>query len=272
MKGGKGEITMTSIGETIAKLRHERSMTQEALAETLCVSPQTISKWENSVNLPDVQMLPLIADVFGVRVDALFGRDERPAALRPEDVCGASVEAVKRLIAGLSQTDWESREDYWTRYNNMMQEDARTRSAICQGHEVVYVREAVGALALRRPKGGWHTLLRSESAARALALLGNEDFRRALAFVLEHRMRNFTLSFLCQKAGVEDAQGLERCLMDSGLFEVKELMVDDRPLSFYGLCRDERLIPLMAALAYAAELAEWEGIFCCLYSSTDTFD
>ena len=263
---------MTSIGETIAKLRHERSMTQEALAETLCVSPQTISKWENSVNLPDVQMLPLIADVFGVRMDALFGRDERPTVLRPEDVCDAATEAVKRLLAGLSQSDWESPEAYWVRYNNMMQEDARTRSAICCGHDAVYVREAVGALALRRPKGGWHTLLRSDSAARALELLANEDFRRALAHVLEHRMRNFTLSFLCQKVGVKDKEGLERCLMDSGLFEVKELMVDDQPLSFYGLRWDEKLIPLMAVLTYAAELADWEGIFCCCYSSTDTFD
>lgn len=52
---------MTSIGEAIAKLRHDRGMTQETLAELLCVSPQTISKWENSVNLPDVQMLPLVA-------------------------------------------------------------------------------------------------------------------------------------------------------------------------------------------------------------------
>lgn len=51
---------MASIGETIARLRHEQNMTQENLAETLCVSPQTISKWENSVNLPDVQMLPFV--------------------------------------------------------------------------------------------------------------------------------------------------------------------------------------------------------------------
>lgn len=72
---------MTSIGETIGKLRRERSMTQENLAEMLCVSPQTISKWENSVNLPDVQMLPLMADVFGVRVDALLdGMSRRRAS------------------------------------------------------------------------------------------------------------------------------------------------------------------------------------------------
>ena len=264
---------MQNLGEAIAKLRHERNMTQEALAEILCVSPQTISKWENSVNLPDVQMLPLIADVFGVRVDALFGREEPHRQLLPENVGDAAVEAVKRLIAELTQSEWESREDYWTRYNAMMQEDERTRSAICRGQDVVYVREAIGALALRRPKGGWHTLLRSDSAVRTVPLLANADFRRALACVLEERMCNFTMPFLCRKAGVEDARELERCLLDSGLFEVRELIVDDRPMSFYALTNhNDKLLALFATLTYCAEFADWQGIFCCYYSSTDILE
>ena len=264
---------MTSIGETIAKLRHERNMTQEALAETLCVSPQTISKWENSVNLPDVQMLPLIADVFGVQIDALFGREEPHQQLMPEGVSDAAVEAVKRLIVGLDQSVWEGREAYWARYNGMMQEDERARSAVCCGRDVVYVREAIGALALRRPKGGWHTLLRSDSAIRAVHLLANADFRRALSCVLEHRLRNFTMPFLCQKAGVENAEALERCLLDSGLFEVRELMVDDQPMSFYALTNhNDRLLAMFAALAYSAEFTDWQGVFCCYYSNSDIFD
>ena len=264
---------MINIGETIAKLRHERGMTQENLAETLCVSPQTISKWENSVNLPDVQMLPLIADVFGVRVDVLFGRDEQPPAISSDRACDGAVEAVKRIVAGLSQSAWENREESWERYNSTMREDERMRSAILCGREVVYVRDAVGVLALRRPKGGWHTLLRSDSAIRTLNLLVNADFRRALAFVLEHGTRNFTLPFLCKKIGVEDAQALERCLIESGLFEVRELMVDEQPMSFYGLVdHREKLLALMAALTYCAEYADWAGVFCCCYSSLDTFD
>lgn len=263
---------MTSIGEIIAKLRHERGMTQESLAETLCVSPQTISKWENSVNLPDVQMLPLIADVFGVRVDALFGREEKPTIFSPERACDSAVEAVKRVVAGLGESEWESREAWWKRYNSLLREDERMRSAILCGHEVVYVREAVGALALRRPKGGWHTLLTSDSALRTINLLANADFRKALAFVLEQGVLNFTLPFLCGKIGAEDAEALECCLMDSGLFEVRELMVDERPMKFYSLVSAwERLLALMAALTYCAEYADWAGVFCCCQSSTDTF-
>ena len=65
---------MTIIGETIAQLRRERSMTQEALAECMGVTAQTISKWENSTTCPDVMLLPVLADFFGVTVDDLYGR------------------------------------------------------------------------------------------------------------------------------------------------------------------------------------------------------
>lgn len=259
---------MQNLGEAIAKLRHERNMTQEALAEILCVSPQTISKWENSVNLPDVQMLPLIADVFGVRVDALFGREDHPAACSPERACEDAVEAVKRVIAGLGKPEWESGESWWTSYNRYLHEDERTRSAVCQPGGMVYVREAIGVLALRRPAEGWHTLLQSESAARAIALLNNPDFRRALCCVLEHGMRDFTLPFLCRRAGIEDAQALEICLRDSGLFTPRELTVDDQTMAFYSLdTRNARLLPLFAALTYCAEFAGWQGVFCGYYDS-----
>ena len=63
-----------NIAASIARLRRERGMTQEALAEVIGVSPQTISKWENSTTYPDVALLPVLADVFGVSLDALFGR------------------------------------------------------------------------------------------------------------------------------------------------------------------------------------------------------
>lgn len=61
------------IGEKIAELRKSRSMTQENLAAEIGVSSQAISKWENGTNMPDIMLLPIIADVFGVTVDELYG-------------------------------------------------------------------------------------------------------------------------------------------------------------------------------------------------------
>ena len=63
-----------SIGNTILLHRKKCSMTQEALAQALNVTNQAVSKWESEQSCPDVMLLPEIADLFGISIDALFGR------------------------------------------------------------------------------------------------------------------------------------------------------------------------------------------------------
>ncbi len=62
------------IGKQIAKLRKEHGITQEELAVNVGVSTQAVSKWENG-GVPDVELLPQIADYFSVSVDFLFDRN-----------------------------------------------------------------------------------------------------------------------------------------------------------------------------------------------------
>ncbi len=64
------------IGNIIKQKRFKASMTQEQLAEKLGISPQSVSKWENEISMPDIALLPEIAEVFGVSVDELFGLNE----------------------------------------------------------------------------------------------------------------------------------------------------------------------------------------------------
>ena len=61
-----------SIGKQIRTLRQRKGVTQEAMAEVLGVSAQAISKWENSVTTPDIELLPKLAIYFGVKIDELF--------------------------------------------------------------------------------------------------------------------------------------------------------------------------------------------------------
>ena len=61
------------IGAIIKKLRTDRHIKQESFAEALGVSVQTVSRWENDVNYPDIAMLPLIAMYFHVTMDYLLG-------------------------------------------------------------------------------------------------------------------------------------------------------------------------------------------------------
>lgn len=61
------------IGENIKRLRLERDLTQEALAEFLGVTFQSISKWERGESYPDITLLPAISGFFGVSIDELMG-------------------------------------------------------------------------------------------------------------------------------------------------------------------------------------------------------
>ena len=60
------------LGKRMKDLRMKRGITQEALAGALGVTPQTVSKWENDVTMPDIALLPEISIFFGVTIDELF--------------------------------------------------------------------------------------------------------------------------------------------------------------------------------------------------------
>lgn len=67
------------IGENIRALRLQKGLTQEQVAQQLGVTYQAVSKWENGTNTPDIALLPEIAALFGVTIDALFHQDAAPA-------------------------------------------------------------------------------------------------------------------------------------------------------------------------------------------------
>ena len=62
-----------TMGQIIRRLRKERNLTQEELAEQLGVTFQAVSKWENDSGMPDISQVVPIANVFGVSTDVLFG-------------------------------------------------------------------------------------------------------------------------------------------------------------------------------------------------------
>ena len=64
------------LGNNLKKLREKKGLSQTALSEVLHVSPQAISKWENGVSDPDIEMLPKIASFFGSTIDELFDYDK----------------------------------------------------------------------------------------------------------------------------------------------------------------------------------------------------
>ncbi|MBQ8509103.1 MAG: helix-turn-helix domain-containing protein [Clostridia bacterium] len=72
------------IAETIRRLRRDKDITQEELANALGVTYQSVSRWENAQAYPDIEQIPRLAAYFGVTTDLLFGvdKDTREGKLR----------------------------------------------------------------------------------------------------------------------------------------------------------------------------------------------
>lgn len=62
-----------NISNQISDKRKSLGLTQQSLAEKLNVSFQAVSKWENGLSYPDIELIPKIATVLKTTTDALFG-------------------------------------------------------------------------------------------------------------------------------------------------------------------------------------------------------
>jgi len=62
-----------TMGQIIRRLRKEKNLTQEELAEQLNISAPAVSKWENDTSMPDISQVVPLANLFGVTTDTLFG-------------------------------------------------------------------------------------------------------------------------------------------------------------------------------------------------------
>lgn len=59
-------------GTIIKRLREEKGLTQNELAQKLCVSEKTVSRWETGRGYPDITLIEPIADTLGISVAELF--------------------------------------------------------------------------------------------------------------------------------------------------------------------------------------------------------
>ena len=86
----------------LVELRKRHNLTQQELGDILCVSYQTISKWENGVAYPDISMLPQISGYFGVSVDVLLGLEPLDESYAPSN--SGKVEYWEKRLEYLKRT------------------------------------------------------------------------------------------------------------------------------------------------------------------------
>ena len=88
-----------NIGKHIRENRLRCNLTQERLAEKLGVTAQAVSKWESGATMPDITLLPELAALFGITIDALFETTEEQLLDR--------IEAMQEQRTMLSRADFD---------------------------------------------------------------------------------------------------------------------------------------------------------------------
>ncbi len=87
-----------AMGAFIAALRKANGMTQKELAERLNVSDKSVSRWERGDGAPDLALIPVLAEVFGVTCDELLRGERRPPDAAPAGPDPKAEKQRQRLI------------------------------------------------------------------------------------------------------------------------------------------------------------------------------
>lgn len=106
----RGNLTM-SVGENILNLRKEKGLSQESLAEKMCVSRQTISQWEKDQTLPTVDNLLRLKEIFDVSVDKVLNEN----GIVDTDMNANSIDTVCAALcyaAGVKPPKFASEKNY----------------------------------------------------------------------------------------------------------------------------------------------------------------
>ena len=253
---------MKNIGENILNLRKSRQLTQESLASMIGVSTQTVSKWENSTNMPDITLLPIIADIFEVTIDELFGRSDSTESCDPNEVFDITCDDLLRNIIKSGENGEEHSVEELLEHFKSCLDDPRTRTGIFNKN-VVYYRKKCGGLLLKKPEKGWRSLLTDDRVSSVLKTLCDEDFRKALDHIIKNHNTDFTIASLCSKCAISDDERLARNFEQSELFNKKQIDIGSETVTVYEMCHGDRLFLIFAILTYAVEFDEYE----CWYTN-----
>ena len=78
-------MDQAKIGNFLKKLRKEKGITQEQLAEILNVSGRTVSRWETGNNMPDISILVDIADYYDISIPEIISGERKSEIMNEEE-------------------------------------------------------------------------------------------------------------------------------------------------------------------------------------------
>ena len=251
-----------TIGKNIAELRKSSGMTQEQLAELLGVSPQSVSKWENEVTMPDIMLLPVIAGCFDITVDELYGAGKRAEKRKAVDY-DEIPEMLYDTIIELTQRGWVDSVEG----KDLALEKERMRSYLKENRQVktVTFSNKGGAVIATSEIGLLHRgkanaeLLTTDEIGRVLEILSNPAVRKVFAFQTENMSKPITAPYAAKKCNIspEKAAAALEMLTEIHVAHPTEVMLDeDSPGRMYSLDSGEWVMYTLMILKTARLMEE----------------
>ena len=236
---------MKTVGERIAALRKERGITQEGLAGIIGISSQAISKWENNVTMPDIMLLPIIADTLGVTIDELFGIKHKVQE-KPVNIEETPMAVYDEIL----KTMWKSEEFGETaeRVKAQLVRDPGQHSGFVSAVSgAVYANKDIALAYLPGDKESLK-LLESEGAAMLLQMLSDKNVRLMLAYQYVNSQKAFTAASFAANAGIseEEAKAAIEKSVTCGLTTAQDVDAGaEESLRIYQAWGDYKMIPFL---------------------------
>lgn len=100
-------MDLEKIGNFIAKCRKEKNLTQNQLAEKLCVTDKAVSKWECGKGLPDISIMMDLCNLLGINIIDLLTGEKTNTKYYIHKTEGSMVKkmTIEKSLKGIQNTD-----------------------------------------------------------------------------------------------------------------------------------------------------------------------
>lgn len=248
-------MDITTMGERIRELRKAAGMTQEELGNKIGVSAQAVSKWECG-SVPDTELIPKIADCFGVAIDALFGREydnydvynlmsKHMIGDKDEDVEPGEIvrRGFKNCYVSIINSMYRKKDGFEKNYTteekiDRMLSDYFPYTKIFTDHLIALMdgtEDSPSFFYLPEAEGRTKKLLENTDYVSLFAALSDPDVFQAIVYMQSHKLSLYTKSAFVTKVGIpaERADEVLEKLRKYEFIHVDSLELDDAVIETY---------------------------------------
>lgn len=256
------------IGEKISKYRKLKGFTQEQLGESVGVSGQAVSKWENG-GVPDTYLLPIISKILGVSIDALFGVEKKISDYTQDEIlddlfkfCLQKMHCKDNRIdffKFMFDTIWTVQSAYFGNESRPLLKDvveknrgnSQITSQIINDEGTTYLSLVENfpffSAVCDTPEIS-KKLLSEKNFGEFFSLLASEDGMKAILFTQSAtETSQYTADMMAKKIGItlERFLEVEPLLVKYGLLNEDSLTLDDSIIKVYHKWSNPEIRPLL---------------------------